>query len=148
MAILHKGFVEKVIKKLNPSLVVYDQLTKIKGFKADRPDLMLGEIFQWSRELAKGNHAAIGVSQADGTAENVRYLTMEHVANAKTAVQAEADWIVGIGKDSSMGKARYLSISKNKLLGDKDSDPDLKHGRFEVLLEPHIARYEDVIKFD
>lgn len=146
-AILTRGFVEKVINQLNPSLVVYDQLTKIKGFKADRPDLILGEIFQWARELAKGSHAAIGVSQADGTAENVRYLTMEHVANAKTAVQAEADWILGIGKVHDMEKARFLNISKNKLLGDKDSIPDLRHGRFEVLIEPTIAQYQDVLKF-
>ena len=145
-AILHKSFVEKIIKQLKPSLVVYDQLTKIKGFKADRPDLMLGEIFQWARELAKGSHAAIGVSQADGTAENVRYLTMEHVANAKTAVQAEADWILGIGKVHDMEKARFLNISKNKLLGDKDSIPDLRHGKFEVLIEPSIAQYLDVLK--
>lgn len=146
-AILHKSFIEKVINQLNPSLVVYDQLTKIKGFKADRPDLMLGDIFQWARELAKGSHAAIGVSQADGTAENVRYLTMEHVANAKTAVQAEADWILGIGKVHDMEKARFLNISKNKLLGDKDSIPDLRHGKFEVLIEPTIAQYQDVLKF-
>ena len=138
---------EKIIEKLSPCLVVYDQLTKIKGFKADRPDLVLGEIFQWAREGAKNSHAAIGVSQADGTAENVRYLTMEHVANAKTAVQAEADWILGIGKSHDMEKARFLNISKNKLLGDKDSLPELRHGRFEVMLEPAIARYSDVIKF-
>jgi len=146
-AVLHKSFIEKIVRQLQPSLVVYDQLTKIKGFKADRPDLMLGEIFQWARELAKGSHAAIGVSQADGTAENVRYLTMEHVANAKTAVQAEADWILGIGKSHDMEKARFLNISKNKLLGDKDSDPDLRHGKFEVLIEPTIAQYVDVLRF-
>jgi replicative DNA helicase len=147
-ASIDKRFVEKLVYKLKPSLVVYDQLTKIKGFKADRPDLQLGEIFQWARELAKGSHAAIGVSQADGTAERVRYLTMEHVANAKTAVQAEADWILGIGKDHDMEYARFLNISKNKLLGDKDSLPDLRHGRFEVLIEPSVARYRDVMAYD
>jgi hypothetical protein len=138
---------EKIIERLQPSLVVYDQLTKIKGFKADRPDLVLGEIFQWAREGAKNSHATIGVSQADGSAENVRYLTMEHVANAKTAVQAEADWILGIGKSHDMEKARFLNISKNKLLGDSDSIPEMRHARFEVLLEPTIARYSDVVKF-
>jgi len=146
-AIITKWQVEKIVKRLNPILVIYDQLTKIRGFKADRPDLILGETFQWARELAKGSHAAIGVSQADGSAENVRYLTMEHVANAKTAVQAEADWILGIGKSHDMEKARFLSISKNKLLGDADSIPDLRHGKFEVLIEAPIARYLDVIKF-
>jgi replicative DNA helicase len=144
---MDRRYCEKRIEKLQPALVVFDQLTKIKGFKADRPDLVLGEIFQWARDGAKNSHAAIGVSQADGHAENVRYLTMEHVANAKTAMQAEADWILGIGKAHDMEKARFLNISKNKLFGDKDSIPELKHGRFEVLLEPAIARYSDVIKF-
>ena len=146
---INRNQVEKIISKINPELVVYDQLPKIKGFKADRNDLLLGEIFQWARELAKGNHAAIGVSQADGTAENVRYLTMDHVANVKTAVQAEADWILGIGKvhDESQEYVRFLNISKNKLFGDKDSDPSLKHGKFETIIEPLVARYKDVISY-
>lgn len=149
-ATISKHEIEKLVEKYQPALVVYDQITKIKGFKADRNDLMLGDICQWARELAKGNHAAIGVSQADGTAEGVRYLTMEHVANAKTAMQAEADFILGIGKSADMNQeyVRFLNISKNKLFGDKDSIPDLRHGRFEVLIKPQIARYQDIVKFD
>lgn len=149
-AIISRQDAEKVIEKVKPDVVIYDQLTKIRGFKADRQDLELGAIFQWARELAKGSHAAIGVSQADGTAEGVRYLTMEHVANAKTAVQAEADFILGIGKshDANQELVRFLSISKNKLIGDPDSISDLRHGRTEVMIEPSIARYKDVIKFE
>lgn len=149
-ATIHRRDVETIINQIKPDVVIYDQLTKVQGFNADRNDLELGAKFQWARELAKGNHASIGVSQADGTAEGVRYLTMEHVANAKTAVQAEADFILGIGKtnDQNMEYARFLSISKNKLLGDADSIPELRHGRFEVMIEPQIARYRDIIKFD
>ena len=148
-ATISRWDVEKIISKINPGIVIYDQLPKIKGFAADRDDLRLGTIYQWARELAKGSHAAIGVQQADGTAEGVRYLTMEHVANAKTAVQAEADWILGIGKthDVNAQEVRYLSISKNKLLGDPDTLPNLKHGRFEVIIRPQIARYEDVVNY-
>lgn len=142
--------VDALVEKHNPSLVIYDQITKLKGFKADRNDLMLGDICQWARELAKNNHAAIGVSQADGTAEGVRYLTMEHVANAKTAMQAEADFILGLGKvhDTQQEYIRFLNISKNKLMGDKDTVPELRHGRFETLIEPQVARYRDIIKFE
>lgn len=145
-----KRDVEKIVEVLKPSLVVYDQIDKIKGFAADREDLRLGSIYQWARELAKGNHAAIGVCQADGTGEGVRYLTMEHVANAKTSKQAEGDFIFGIGKtnDGSMEYARFINVCKNKLIGDKDSNPKLRHGRFEVLIEPEVARYRDVIKYD
>jgi len=147
-AIIDRKQVEKIVGRLNPQVLIYDQIDKIRGFASDREDLRLGAIYQWARELAKSNHAAIGVCQADGTAENVRYLTMEHVANAKTAKQAEADWILGIGKSHDMEKARFFNISKNKLIGDKDSLPDLRHGRFETMLEPSIARYIDVMKYD
>lgn len=147
---LNKRDVEAIIKEIQPDLVIYDQIDKIRGFTSDRDDLRLGAIYQWARELAKGNHSAIGVCQADGHAEGVRYLTMEHVANAKTSKQAEADFIIGIGTQHSEGQEfiRYLNISKNKLFGDEDSIADLRHGRFEVLIEPQIARYRDIIKFE
>ncbi len=147
-ALIDKKDVERIVKQLEPGLVIYDQIDKIRGFASDREDLRLGSIYQWARELAKGSHASIGVCQADGTAEGVRYLTMEHVANAKTAKQAEADFIIGIGKTHDSEEIRYLNISKNKLFGDEDSISDLRHGRFEVLIEPTIARYKDVIKYE
>ncbi len=141
-----KHQVEKLCKTLKPSLIIFDQIDKIKGFDNDREDLRLGTIYQWARELAKEFAPVIGVCQADGTGENVKWLTMAHVANAKTSKQAEADWICGIGKINEVGydALRYLHISKNKLMGDKDSDPNLRHGRQEVLIEPGIARYKDL----
>ena len=71
---------------------------------------------------------------------------MANVANAKTSKQAEADWILGIGKinDTGWDNIRFLHLSKNKLLGDSDSDASLRHGRGEVVLEANIARYRDV----
>lgn len=149
-ATIGKRDIEQIVAKYNPGLVVYDQIDKVKGFSNDREDLRLGAIYQWARELAKKSHAAIGVCQADGHAEGVRYLTMEHVANAKTAKQAEADFIIGLGRshDDGLEYARFINISKNKLLTDADSIPKMRHGRFEVLIRPEVARYEDVIKFD
>lgn len=143
---LSKGTVERIVAKTNPSLIIFDQIDKIKGFMADRDDLVLGSIYQWGRELAKTYAPVIGVCQADGTGEGVKWLNMQHVANAKTSKQAEADWILGIGYSFAEGseKIRYLNISKNKLMGDQDSVPDLRHGRFEVLIQPTIARYVDV----
>lgn len=145
-ASLTKGYIEKVIKQTQPSLVIFDQIDKIKGFDADRKDLAMGMIYQWAREIAKTYAPVIAVCQADGTGEGVKWLTMGHVADAKTAKQAEADWILGIGKSNDEGfeYMRYLNISKNKLSGDDDSDPSLRHGRFEVVIEPQIARYKDI----
>lgn len=145
-AAIHRRTVERLCKQLKPSLIIFDQMDKIQGFDNDREDLRLGTIYQWGRELAKEFAPAIGVCQADGTGEGVRWLTMAHVSNAKTAKQAEADWILGIGKVNDVGfdMIRYLHASKNKLTGDEDSDPGLRHGRLEVLIEPEIARYRDI----
>lgn len=137
--------VEAICKKWNPALVLFDQIDKIKGFESDREDLRLGAIYIWAREIAKKYCPVIGVCQADGTGENVRYLTMSNVANAKTSKQAEADWILGIGTihDTGWESVRFLNLSKNKLMGDKDTDPKLRHGKMEVLIKPDVARYED-----
>ncbi len=142
----NKNSVEALCKKHLPALIVFDQIDKIQGFKADREDLLLGAIYQWARELAKRYAPVIGVTQADGSGEGVRWLTMANVANAKTAKQAEADWILGIGAipDSGWESVRFFNISKNKLLGDTDSNPELRHGKLTAIIEPTIARYRDV----
>lgn len=143
---IHKKTVEKLCKQLKPALIVFDQIDKIQGFDSDREDLRLGAIYQWARELAKEYAPAIGICQADGSAEGVKWLTMAHVANAKTAKQAEADWILGGGKIHDVGfeTIRFFHASKNKLLGDTDSVPELRHGRCEVIINPEIARYSDI----
>lgn len=148
-AIMSRSHIERVLSKDSPRLVVYDQIDKVKGFAADREDLRLGSIYQWARECAKNQHSVIGVCQADGSAENVKYLNMDNVANAKTSKQAEGDWILGIGKIHDLGSesVRFLNICKNKLMGDEDSNGALRHGRFECLIEPNIARYRDVVGY-
>lgn len=147
---IDRGRIEKACRLWKPSLVIFDQIDKVKGFSADREDLKLGAIYIWARELAKQYCPVIGVCQADGQAEGVKWLTMEHVSNAKTSKQAEADWIVGIGKTHSEGgeNIRYLNISKNKLLGDPDTMSDLRHGRFETYFEQQTARYRDIVNYD
>jgi len=143
---IHKNTVEQICKKYKPSLVIFDQIDKVHGFKEDRDDLKLGAIYQWGRELAKQYCPVIAVCQADGTGEGVKWLTMGHVANAKTSKQAEADFIVGIGKTHDPGyeNVRYINVSKNKLIGDEDTQQDMRHGRKEVIINASIARYEDI----
>lgn len=145
-ASIHRRQINQLCAELKPSLVVLDQIDKIKGFDADRDDLMLGSIYVWARELAKEYCPVIGVCQAGATGEGKRYLTMDDVANAKTAKQAEADWILGIGKVHAPAEEymRHLHLSKNKLTGDMDTKEDLRHGRETVRIKPEIARYEDI----
>ena len=143
---LTQSKIEKIIAQVKPSLIVFDQIDKIPSAQNDREDLRLGAIYQWARELAKAYAPVIGVSQADGTGEGVKWLTMANVANAKTSKQAEADWILGIGKvnDPGYDALRFFHASKNKLMGDEDTDPTLRHGRCETILDAHLGRYRDI----
>jgi KaiC/GvpD/RAD55 family RecA-like ATPase len=144
-ASIHRRQVEELCAIYDPALIVFDQLDKVKGFVGDREDLRLGGIYVWARELAKQYCPVIAVSQADVSGEGKKWLNMENVANAKTAKQAEADWILGIGctfQDSEQYD-RFLHLSKNKLIGDTDTIPELRHGKMTVRIVPELARYED-----
>ena len=144
--VITKQTIEAACKRYNPSLIIIDQLDKIQGFKADREDLLMGKIYQWARELAKRYGPVMAVCQATGDAEGESNLTMTHVANARVAKQAEADWILGIGKRLApeFQRMRWLNIVKNKLLGDPDTDAKLRHSQHQVLLHQEKARYEDI----
>jgi hypothetical protein len=146
VSIVHKSTVEKLCRRYKPSLIIFDQIDKIVGFDNDRDDLKLGAIYQWARDIAKQYAPVIAICQADGTGEGVKWLTMQHVANAKTSKQAEADWILGIGKVNEPGweSVRFLHLSKNKLMGDEDTIPEQRHGRREVILDAAKARYRDI----
>ncbi len=145
-ASIYRRQVEELCNRYEPGLVIFDQIDKLKGFDGDREDLRLGSVYQWAREIAKRYCPVIGVSQADGQGEGVKWLTMAHVANAKTSKQAEADFIIGIGKtnDSGMEFVRHINISKNKLHGDEDSVAEQRHGRTDVIIDPQVARYKDI----
>ena len=148
-ASISKRIVESIITDIKPSFIVFDQIDKIQGFSADRQDLVYGRIYQWARELAKTYACpVIGVCQSDGTGEGIKWLTMSHVADAKTSKQAEADWILGIGRSNEEGTqaVRYFNISKNKLMGSEGTDPELRHGRFDVWIYPETARYGDILE--
>ena len=137
--------IEEILKVTNPALIIFDQIDKIKGFKADRNDLELKAIYQWAREIAKKYAPVIAVSQASGEADGKLWLTMNMVDGSKTSKQGEADWMLGIGKEAdNTSRLRYFNILKNKLPGDDDTLPDLRHGSTQVLIKPEIARYEDI----
>ena len=141
---IHRNFVTKVCKKENPSLILFDQIDKLKGFGDDRNDLVLGDIYIWARELAKEFAPVIGVCQSGASGENKMWLDMNDVVNAKTAKQAEADWILGIGATHDSQTLRYLNISKNKMLGGPQSRPECRHGRFQTIIKPEVGRYEGI----
>lgn len=137
-ASIHYRDVERLCKTHKPKLVVIDQIDKLKGFAADREDLVLGAIYIWAREIAKMYCPVIGVCQAGATGENKKWLTMDDMNNSKTSKAAECDAILGIGKiqDEAWDKVRFFHLSKNKLTG--------KHSKWEVRFNQFISRYEDI----
>ena len=143
---IHRRDVERICNQYNPSLILFDQIDKLKGFEDDRYDLEMKAIYQWARELSKQYGPVIGVCQAGGTAEGKKWLTMDDVDSSKTAKQGEADWILGIGKSNQEGmeSVRHLHLCKNKLIGGVSTLPELRHGKCEVLIRPEIARFEDI----
>lgn len=144
-----KADVERICEELNPSLIIIDQIDKIHWPDGERYDLKMKAIYQWARELSKRYGAVIGVCQAGGTAEGKKYLNMNDVDSSHTAKQGEADFMVGIGKTNTDGEEflRFLSICKNKLAGDIDSLPDLRHGKMPVLIQPDVALYADSVEW-
>ena len=66
--------IESIIKETNPSLIIFDQIDKVRGFKSDRYDLELKKLYQWAREMAKIYAPVIAVSQAGGTGEGKVWL--------------------------------------------------------------------------
>jgi hypothetical protein len=141
--------VEKLCSKYKPGLIVFDQLDKIKGVgdKEDRDDLRLGQKFRWAREMGKSFAPVIGVTQADSNGAHKQWLSMDEVAGAKVAKQAEADWILSIGKSFKDGfeYTRYLNLVKNNLHGDFGiTDPKQRQAKLTCSINPEIARYLDI----
>lgn len=136
--VLHRKEVENLCKRYNPSLILIDQIDKVKGFKADRPDRMYGDIYVWARELAKTYCPVVGVCQASVSAENKKFLTMEDIAEAKTSKAAEGDFIIGIGKTHNIGyeNIRHIHLVKNKLTGD--------HAKIDCRILTDVARYGEL----
>lgn len=137
--------IELLCAEHDPTLIIFDQIDKIDGFEAERYDLKMKSIYNFGRELSKTYGPVIGVCQAGSTGEGKKWLGMNDVDSSHTAKQGEADWMLGIGKtfDDDYKEVRYLHLSKNKLHGDKDSDPSLRHGKWETRIIPEIAQYAD-----
>ena len=114
--------VERYIERINPDIVVLDQLDKINlsgSFNATHEKLR--EVYRRAREVAKKyNVALMCVSQASVEAEGRTRLEYSMMEGSKTAKASEGDLILGIGKhtqsdDDDPNTMRFINVSKNKL---------------------------------
>jgi replicative DNA helicase len=144
---VERKVMEKTIETIDPALIIVDNMDKVKGFSGDRKDLLLHEIYKWGREIAKEQCPVITVGQADGSGHNSKVLDESQMADSKTAKPSELDFIIGIGREDKEGyeNVRYLTISKNKLRGDKNTVEEFRHMKArQVLLKPQFSIYEDM----
>jgi hypothetical protein len=142
---LHKEFIEEALDKVSTGLVLIDNMDKVDGFKADRRDQELQQAYQWARELAKKHCPVLTVAQADATAFNQMWISDAQMAEGKVGKPGETDFTIGIGRtdQSQHPYERFIYISRNKLRGDKDTLPGLRHAKFTAILEPQYSTYTD-----
>jgi replicative DNA helicase len=135
--------IARLFKEYKPGLIIFDQLDKVHGFKQDREDLRIGQLYEWARDVAKEYCPVIAISQVDGTGEGEKWIQMNQLRGSKTDKIGEADAIITIGKSNEPGMdlQRYIHVPKNKLYGGSDTLEAHRHGCFEVEIEPAKARY-------
>jgi replicative DNA helicase len=125
-------------EKHKPDIIVIDQLDKINvtGTFA-RTDEKLRKIYTNIREIAKRRECAvIAISQASADADNRNSISFSQMENSKTGKAAEADLIIGIGKNTTSDpsdRTRTLCVSKNKING--------YHGEPHCMIRKEISRY-------
>lgn len=137
--------IEQLIEKHNPSVVVYDMIDNIRGFKdAARNDIGLEMMYQWGRELTvKYDHVGIATSQISNEGDGMQFPTLGMLKDSKTGKQGACDFqlMIGASNDAGLQKLRYISLPKNKLRREGAvGDP-----RETVAFKPEIARFEDII---
>lgn len=120
-------------------ILIVDQLDKIRiAGEYARDDQRLRALYTVSRELAKERQLALfGLCQASAEAEGKLMLTFDMMENSRTGKAAEADVIIGIGKNPMLGEEedhlRSFCVCKNKITG--------WHGRVLTYLDNKISRF-------
>lgn len=140
---------DRLFTEFNPSLIVIDQLDKVVGFqKESRDDLRLGRLYAWARDKAIEYGPVMAASQVSGGGEGSQWITQAQLRGSTTDKAGEADAIITIGavNDPAKPNDRFIHVAKNKLAGGPKTQESFRHGYFNVLIQPDIARYKGTMK--
>jgi len=135
--------VSSLLNKINPALIIFDQLSKISITQSCANDAeRLSKLASFARSLSQ-NYPVLSTIWADGSAEGAQYIQQGQLYGSKTGIQGEADAILTVGRlhNDSIPNARYLYAPKNKLSG---GDPSCRNAKWEVVIHPEIGRYSSV----
>lgn len=138
---------DRIIKKLNPCIVIYDMLDNFSGFEdtAGTSDQRYRVLYNHARDNAKiYDHVAIATSQCTGDAEGLERIPMSMLAGSRVAKQSTADLMIMIGRSLQSAKQnfRYIYTPKNKGETQQVSNPD-RYTNQEVEFRGDIKRYID-----
>jgi len=113
--------VEELLRKLNPSVVVFDMIDNIQFAgqtmnHGERTDQVLEAMYQWARSLGvRMNFVGLATSQISATADGERWPTQPHLKDSRTGKQGACDFILTGGYDPSMPNTRFIGTTKNKI---------------------------------
>jgi KaiC/GvpD/RAD55 family RecA-like ATPase len=131
--------IDRYLARKGADIIFIDQADKVMiGGNFNASHERLRELYRRLRELAKKHNCAIfGVSQASAEAEGRTRLSYTMMEGSKIGKAAEADLILGIGKQAleEEDNLRYITVSKNKISG--------WHGTITCQIQPDISRYVD-----
>ncbi len=144
--VFHLRDAQALIKKYNPGLVVIDQLWNMGGLErlSENEASRQGLLFREARKLAKEYGPVLVAHQLGRDAEQVKYPDMNSFYLSGTAIQAHADLIITVGmiRDPNYMYSRFLGIVKSKLGKGPRVQKELRHGQFEIEIQPEIARFK------
>lgn len=138
--------VEKALKRGDYGLIGFNILDKVIGLTHagdDREVDRLRRLGTWARGIADRYGVVFALAQADASAEGQRLLNQSQLYGTKTGLVAESDAMVMIGKDNTpgMGDQRWLNVVRNKMPGGPRTQPDKRHGVFQVEFVGEKARF-------
>lgn len=142
---------ERLIKKMNPAVVIYDMVDNFSGFETDGTiDQRYRSLYDYIRQMAtKHNHLAIGTSQCVGEANGVERIEMHMLSGSRVAKQSTADLIIMVGRSLEAGKqnSRYIYTPKNKFQTQQTLGFD-RYTNTEVWFRGDIKRFDNPVNPD
>jgi len=131
--------IDSICEREKFDIVIIDNLDKVRmaGESSDREDQRLKNLYIRTRELTKVRQCAtIGVSQVSADGEGKIRLAQSMLENSRTGKAAEADAIILIGSNGTLGDVyRNLNLVKNKISG--------VHCEIGCKINSPISRYEE-----
>lgn len=113
-------FIERLIEKDKPVLVVWDMLDNVKGFNGangSRTDERLERLYQWARESAViYDFLSVPTSQVSAEGADMQWIPESFLKDSKTGKQGACDIILTIGTSNKPGfeNSRFVYLPKTK----------------------------------